>query len=70
MKSSHNFLSLSVKINNSPYIIAIKNAFIKLIPLVVVIAFTGLITNYFVYFVADYSNNALFYIFDRIYFIF
>ena len=60
MKPNYNFLSLSVKINNSPYVIAIKNSFIKLIPIVVVIAFTSLISNYFVYFINDYSNITVF----------
>ena len=66
MKPNYNFLSLSVKINNSPYVIAIKNSFIKLIPIVVVIAFTSLISNYFVYFINDYSNITVFNIFDRV----
>lgn len=66
MKIGYNFLSLSVKINNSPYIIAIKNAFIKLIPVIVVIAFTSLLTNSFVYLVDDYYNTTFFHIFNSV----
>lgn len=66
MKLGYNFLSLSVKINNSPYIIAIKNAFIKLIPIVVVVAFTSLLTNSFVYLINDYYNTTFFHIFNSV----